>query len=58
MKAWTSPEISELDVRLTEKGPGVTEQMAHWGFGGWQTATYNVAVGDVSIPQNSRPGLS
>lgn len=40
MKEWIVPTITELDIRLTEKVPGTSEQMARPGLGGWQSATY------------------
>lgn len=48
---WSIPILKELDIRLTAKAPGVVEQMAHWDEG-WQFATYNTTVGDISIPED------
>lgn len=51
MKNWNTPELKELDVQLTAKGRGTTEQYAQFGANGWQTATYDVTVGDPSTPE-------
>lgn len=43
MKIWTSPEMEEMDVRLTAKMPSTVEQNAHYD-NGWQVATLNSAT--------------
>lgn len=45
MKNWNIPSVEELDVKLTAKGPGTTEQYAGGDTGDWNiTATYNAAT--------------
>lgn len=43
MKTWTAPEVQEMDVRLTAKGPGTVEQNAYYEDG-WIPATFNSAT--------------
>lgn len=42
MKNWNAPAVEELEVKLTAKEEGTTEQYAGGGVGDWSiTATYN-----------------
>ena len=56
MKTWTAPNLTELDVRLTEKTPGKVERIAAWGSGEWLNSTY--AANDSPIPGPSDPSLA
>ena len=40
MNTWTTPTLTELDIRLTAKSPGTVERIATWGPGDWLNSTY------------------
>lgn len=57
MKIWNTPELMELDVRLTAKGPGTVEQNAGGGVGDYSiTATYNSATHEWNENSNGTNG--
>ncbi len=45
MKNWTTPQLKELDVRLTAKIPGVIEMESEIVEGYFLPATWNVFAG-------------
>lgn len=60
MKTWTAPKLTELDVRLTAKQPGLVERLASPGPGTWYPSTYpasNPTYGNGYHPDRY-PGLA
>lgn len=45
MKNWTTPQLKELDVRMTAKTPGVIEMESEIVDGYFLPATWNVFEG-------------
>lgn len=48
MKTWTTPQLNELDIRLTAKIPGVIEMETEIVDGYFLPATWNVFGGQSS----------
>ena len=46
MKNWNTPEVNELDVRMTTSSgnPAATEAAGFLGNGGWVQPTFNSAI--------------
>ena len=59
MKNWNTPEVNELDVRMTTSSgtPSTTEAAGFLGNGGWIQPTFDSAVyednGDCVIAKKS-----